>query len=50
MSRTSEKQRETAETQIRLSLDLDGGRRAPRPASASSTTCSTCWPATAASG
>src|SRR5919107_3276331 len=25
MSRTSEKQRETAETQIRLSLDLDGG-------------------------
>src|SRR3954454_20478508 len=25
MSRTSEKQRETAETQIKLSLDLDGG-------------------------
>ena len=25
MSRTSEKQRDTAETQIRLSLDLDGG-------------------------
>src|ERR1700748_2789948 len=25
MTRTSEKQRETAETQIRLSLDLDGG-------------------------
>src|ERR671916_53270 len=25
MSRTSDKQRETAETQIRLSLDLDGG-------------------------
>ena len=29
MTSTAEKERKTGETQIRLSLDLDGGRRAP---------------------
>ena len=49
MSRRAEITRDTAETQIRLALDLDGtgAGSAPR-ASASSITCSTCSPATGA--
>ena len=50
MTRTSEVSRKTGETDVTLSLGLDGsGAGTRRPASASSTTCSTCSPATAGS-
>ena len=47
--RTATVQRDTKETQIRVSVNLDGTgvAEARRPASASSTTCSTRSPATA---
>ena len=51
MSRAAEIERRTGETEIRFELALDGtgAGDARAPASASSTTCSTCWPATAGS-
>ena len=50
MTRAAEQSRKTKETEIRVSVDLDGGaaRRSP-PGSGSSTTCSSCSPATATS-
>jgi imidazoleglycerol phosphate dehydratase HisB len=46
MSRTATIERKTGETDIRLSLTLDGSGSGVR---ATSTTCSTCWPDTGGS-
>ena len=47
VTRTATITRKTGETDVALTLGLDGTGAGPAPpASASSTTCSTCWPAT----